>query len=809
MKGVFQKHIRNGIQLTSQVMLSSFLFLSLACQPTNHNTYILPNPSPNKLAGGGGGGGTGDGGGGQGIFCTEETKNQDFKNKLFVRDIFEAKLSHKNLKSFSNDSSSEIVTNEALSILTDSLKKYFGPASYNLKFTENKFWLDLTKQIEFIDEDLSLQQTKDANSAILLPTGCSIVQIAIWADINGPDNKGILNVDKKLWIKLDQLNRVALLAHEYFYSQARLAGYTNSDFVRNQIGQLFSNEGLPPLFEQWEPSKDERTKDILPITKNGYKYCEGNSPEDTTAYLQYYQYEGKDKKQHIVIPYLKSKIINFSLLQNAHFTFDPKVEKDLAAATDLMNFYFHENSELSKVFNLDISTTENNNHTEKKQTELANLYLSGTGYLSGHFMPTDMAKIPTDLITNSGLLFNEYISDYHDKNNIQDSLISLTKELGSKPKTDIWVTYITTATSPIQLAVRNPIQNFKASVRTLKSVGDLNLLINKFIANRIVKLSSRMNWFKEDRILNIHSAISALHNELNDIIAKGQSIDNLPIWKNELQKLSLLITEDYLDESLFGISYTKNPDEFTKDPTLLEKLPRLLYQFKLNTYTEDDTYRILGREAFIFSDEGQTVSKLLSDNTIQVRQNSSNLNFKFKCNDYNSAFEKTLSQIMGNEIPKSISLKSDFNFIIKNDTFKNESGPKVAKLIFNILTEKSDFETERIRTRFCESSDENNSYLCNNYKLLLSDLKSAGRLEISSCSVYGKSLSELEFKDQSSNEVNEWKTCIILHFPYSNNSYATNFSAWLNAKVTTKLSKEEKKKWLNLELEFIRRIPNL
>lgn len=324
--------------------IASLGILLSSCGPASTNNYYTTPPANSGYTNGTGssqgGGGTGDGGGGQGVQCGS-TKDPKFSNRLFVRDIYEATYNHnRQMKTVSNSTSSSNVSQEAIRVLTSSLQDYLGPASANLEFAKDNFWAEFYKKISFIDDDKQLRPSIDANSPIVLPKGCEIVQIAFWEESSGAADDGILYVDRKHWERLDQLNKIALLAHEFFFMQARKALYKNSDSVRLKVGELLSTKGISPLFKNWVPATNKiaNLNKSLPENRRGFKYCTGTSPDDPTASIQLYQYEGSDKKQHFVIPKLTSRTINSSYFQNSDFTFDFN-DRSLMRATDLL--YYH------------------------------------------------------------------------------------------------------------------------------------------------------------------------------------------------------------------------------------------------------------------------------------------------------------------------------------------------------------------------------------------------------------------------------------------------------------------------------------
>jgi hypothetical protein len=290
------------------------------------------------------GGGTSDGGGGQGISCDASVANPQLRGKVLLRDIYEAIVEHKlTMKKLKTpDDHSEKSHGEAIEMLAQTLREFFGPAQLKLDFTQADFWKEFEKKIVFIDDNTSLYTSNDANSPMQLLSGCKIVQIAFWNDVQS--DGGILYVSKSLWNSLNELNRVALLAHEYFFKESRQAGDKNSDFIRSKIGLLFSNENPNAKPDQWDPVSDPRLATILPESNRGYRICEGTSREDSTAKMVLYEYQGKDNLQHLNIPYLRSATVNLNFFDQISHKFDTQIEQILPVVLDLWASDFRDDS---------------------------------------------------------------------------------------------------------------------------------------------------------------------------------------------------------------------------------------------------------------------------------------------------------------------------------------------------------------------------------------------------------------------------------------------------------------------------------
>lgn len=426
-----------------------------------------------KDPGDGTGGSTGDGGGGQGVQCED--------GNLYVRDVYEAVFEkNRTLKSVSGENSPDHVSAQARKVLIESLKSYFGPSSEIFPYVKDSYWLDVEKRISFIDDDRELLASQDANSPIKLKTGCKIVQIAYWDESPRNVKDDRLYVSRKLWKKLDQLNKVALLSHEVFFKQARIAGYKNSDAVRDQIGQLLSVEGLETLFPNWIPSADPKVSAVLPASTTGFKVCDGRSEEDLTARLRLYQYEGKDGVQHFSIPLLHSSKINAALLQGAKTSFSPDDDVLLAATTDLLIF-----------------------QSDLKGKEIA------------HFDPTTLYRWYAD----SGLLMKDK---------------SLTDLLKSLPNRKIlWSETFHSSSEPITISIENTLLNWEGTKTPNRlSANGLIKEVNLELKNTLQKCLPLVD--------RAEGAIAILHKEIKSAIEQGKYPSNFPAWAEALKKLNVV-----------------------------------------------------------------------------------------------------------------------------------------------------------------------------------------------------------------------------------------------------------------------------
>lgn len=606
------------------VFMAAVSYILISCGPStvNHNDIKNINSNMDMDRRGSGGGGTGDGGGGQGVFCSSEVKDPKLQGRLLVRDIYEATTNYgrtmKSVRSESDDANK--ITPEAFKLIVDSVKHYFGPSSKNLDFTEEKFWIDFEKRISFIKDETPLQYSQDANSPISLPQGCEIVQIAFWHELSGPSEEGTLYVNQKYWKKLDQFNKIALLAHEFFFKQARQAGYKNSDFVREKVGQLLSTEGLPTMFKEWVPSSDSRVSSSLPHSMKGFKYCTGESSEDTTARLQFYQYEGGDGLQHFVFPVLQSNSVNLSLLQGNHFGLS-QMSWDLERGTDLLLFASLEEY-------LDTADEEDpDDIVATGQTAMLKLWLNRRELL-GSYENKDYLAILKRNITQ---------------------LISLKKE-------SLWSARVNSASQVIQMSLLNPgFISANDVEEKLKSREELMTTVNNELKSRIlkqIKLKANDKHFEFPHYATMTNSISILNNEISRAIKSGRYPEEFPKWNAALKHLKDLLKENTSTSSLDWSEF-----EFEQDVSLW--IPHLLFQIKNNMY-EKEAFEKLGflNEAYL-----EISKRSLNLGKILIQQGDSSLIFKLTCKDYSTLFSSLTSKkeyvFPDDKLPANLEIDAD------------------------------------------------------------------------------------------------------------------------------------------------------
>ncbi len=610
--------------LPFKILSTIIIFSTAACNPQTINNitqHHANNPNTSEKNTRGGGGGTGDGGGGQGILCGNDVSDPKLSGKLLVRDIYEAIYNHGRVMHFDlPKKGSKQVDEDSIKSLVMAIKSYFGPASAHLDFAQEKYWQDFANNISFTPTGSHLIPSSDANSPLAVPNGCEIVQIAYWDESAGPIENGTLYVDQKYWEQLDQFNKIALLTHEYFFKQARKAGYKNSDFIRYKVGQLFSKEGLEPLFKDWTPSKDPRVKDILPEARDGFKYCEGTTAEDPDAYLQLYQYQGKNEEQHIAIPVLKSTHINHPLLQSIRVAYAPDRNTELNAVTDSFilafdplhydNFYFenHEQEILWQNIRFGVSNLLFSKHNGSRAS------MSVTNMLR-NFIPEMQASHP------------EVFSHIIKSNN-----------------------------GPIQFSILNTFKDEQTNFVTLKSAQELLSTINQELERTLLD-----DWLLSDKIA-VLEAISILHNEIDNAITTGESLRVFAKWTVSLSEI--------VKAQGSSLHKKKNKD------FILQQLPELLYKFKLQVHTNtgfpigNSYYDELKAAGINIYNENRSDSEKefyrFNQGTVEISQGKNKLQFKLKCKDYLLVFREATNKSKSGNNQKAVKRNMNISYQYDN-----------------------------------------------------------------------------------------------------------------------------------------------
>lgn len=619
---VFDFNLNSWLQLLAQSIALVFILpiLLSACSPSEtHNHYNSGQKNSGFAAadpGDGSGGSTGDGGGGQGVECNDQAK-PEFKNKIFVRDLFEAVHNHgRRLKSVQNSPSTEIVSSEARSVLTKSLKDFYGPASSRLDFINEDFWKDFEQKISFVGDDRELVPSKDANSPIALPKHCKIVQIAYWDETAGSGEDGTLYVKKDLWLKLNQLNKVGLLAHEYFFKFARKAKYRNSDYTRLKVGQLLSEAGLQPLFSDWTPTTDKRVSEVLPLSKIGYNFCEGSSADDASANIQFYGYEGKNRIQHLVFSKIQSKSVNANMLENHIFKIDPYKNELFAEASNALAL----------------------------QTTLAD----------------DM--ISTLNVTKNNIKQQVHRSEQINSNGLMRDPLSFITKQRSDYKTEAWSGNIETPSMPIKIILHNSAHNPKADMLFKKLELKTREEILKLVHQRIkLALSNCPNV----RIPGQHysAALAVLSSEIKNHISSGAYPSSFEGWSKALKYFETLVkTKEELEFDFIETVDTKTQCEFSTNQNLSVLIPYILYNLEINNMDEDSIRSLLGDDAYNIDRPFAFPSiEKVGFPKMTITQDQSTVTYDLKCQNYNGIFFEEITK--GKNLHTKVNWsKESFNF---------------------------------------------------------------------------------------------------------------------------------------------------
>jgi len=175
-----------------------------------------------------------EGGGGKGVLCG---------NQVRVLDLYEAEVVHHLPVTPSQNDLYAYIANYGLAV-----GYYQSETGFDLDNASYKSMvLDFYKK-EVIDKfsDIAsgtrLPFTPDATLPSL-PSGCSFVQIALFADT------GVLYRDREYWDQLSIQDQAALILHEGIYRGRRLEGEMNSDEMRYIVGLAFAKQLPEPILK--------------------------------------------------------------------------------------------------------------------------------------------------------------------------------------------------------------------------------------------------------------------------------------------------------------------------------------------------------------------------------------------------------------------------------------------------------------------------------------------------------------------------------------------------------------------------------
>jgi hypothetical protein len=165
--------------------------------------------------------GNGVGNGGDAVVCKDSAELLDFA---------EAKL----LKKFTLISS--VKSENYMSAAKERLEKLKG---LDRKLADQ--YLNVLLKVDTRWKIIENAQFRDVPDSfeIAIPDGCKLEQLAIQQEMEG---KTVIHVSKKIWDRLNVMNKAGLLLHEIIYEHFITTGETNSVKARKFNAFLFSQE---------------------------------------------------------------------------------------------------------------------------------------------------------------------------------------------------------------------------------------------------------------------------------------------------------------------------------------------------------------------------------------------------------------------------------------------------------------------------------------------------------------------------------------------------------------------------------------
>ncbi|KYG63881.1 hypothetical protein AZI86_13770 [Bdellovibrio bacteriovorus] len=249
------------------IALLTFASMLSACTPEAKVQMVPSGATPNPEATASKNNtieGTVNGGGGKGVLC-----KKNGQETLEILDLYEGRLLY-DLKYTKFQSLEDASVDEVLGEVAQAYMTYASEpvwASLTTDEAMKNAMIGFKNLIRFVDDGVSLKATNDSNEAFV-EAGCEVKQIAVYYDEN------ILLVDKKLWNKLDNVNKAALVLHEAFYQQERkIKEKTTSVSTRRFVSHIMSDSGLDTSFATGD--------------RDQIYYCSVQKQVDGTSYLTF------------------------------------------------------------------------------------------------------------------------------------------------------------------------------------------------------------------------------------------------------------------------------------------------------------------------------------------------------------------------------------------------------------------------------------------------------------------------------------------------------------------------------------------
>lgn len=219
-------------------------------------------------------------GGGRGVFCTS-TQNPHHGRLLDIYESYALWQLHPMNPYLNYEDAAELIA-------TKMGKMFAGDANTDeesIKKSFKDFFIE-HKQVQFIPNDQTLVPTDDSMEPVV-PLGCEIKQVAVFY------SNQLLLVDRNLWLKLTDLDKIGLLAHEYIYYNLREQGNVDSRYTRRIVGKIFSEDPFEMPMTGLQNLKDyySCSGGIEGVTKRYefyiYDQCTNNNCEAQLQFLTF------------------------------------------------------------------------------------------------------------------------------------------------------------------------------------------------------------------------------------------------------------------------------------------------------------------------------------------------------------------------------------------------------------------------------------------------------------------------------------------------------------------------------------------
>ncbi|MNL18678.1 hypothetical protein D3C87_1398340 [compost metagenome] len=232
------------------------------------------------------------------------------------------------------------------------------------------------------------------------------------------------------------------------------------------------------------------------------------------------------------------------------------------------------------------------------------------------------------------------------------------------------------------------------------------------------------------------TVFASLHAAVDKSLQQGAYLD-IREWKKVLQTAeSYVLTDEELKEDPEHEPSSSNMNQchFSSDREIVNRLPYVLYNLKLNNYTEDEVESLLGDDAYPRSKMPSTGAFKMQ---IKAQQEDSIVSFNLKCSDYLNTYANYIKRIVKFD-NRFLQPKKDVTVKYESINHKG-SNPEMLKALGQYLTQDSNYFDLRdhMGRIVCSNALSDLNPACDSYFLFAQSFSSEKEIIVKSCTSMG------------------------------------------------------------------------